>query len=95
MKLRWKAAASRRPCRISRTRSLPSCSSALARYNATQISGMHQALIHEQERSGAAWTLEWMILPSMVTTTVTALRSATTLLGSIMSLGEGTNASGV
>ncbi|PSH68776.1 3-carboxy-cis,cis-muconate cycloisomerase [Phyllobacterium brassicacearum] len=67
----------------------------LARYNATQISGMHQALIHEQERSGAAWTLEWMILPSMVTTTVTALRSATALLGSIMSLGEGTNASGV
>ena len=36
----------------------------LARYNATQISGMHHALIHEQERSGAAWTLEWMILPS-------------------------------
>jgi 3-carboxy-cis,cis-muconate cycloisomerase len=64
----------------------------LARYNATQIAGMHHALIHEQERSGAAWTLEWMILPSMVTTTVTALRSAATLLGSIEGLGEGANA---
>ena len=61
---------------------------ALARYNATQVSGMHHALIHEQERSGAAWTLEWMILPSMVATTITALRSAGSLLGSIESLGK-------
>ncbi len=37
----------------------------LARFNATQVSGMHQALVHEQERSGAAWTLEWMVLPQM------------------------------
>ena len=29
----------------------------LARYNAVQLSGMHHALIHEQDRSGAAWTL--------------------------------------
>ena len=61
---------------------------ALARYNATQVSGMHHALIHEQERSGAAWTLEWMILPSMVATTVTAQRSADSLLGSIDSFGS-------
>ncbi|MDR6634674.1 3-carboxy-cis,cis-muconate cycloisomerase [Phyllobacterium sp. 1468] len=61
---------------------------ALARYNATQISGMHHALVHEQERSGAAWTLEWMILPSMVASTTTALRSASSLLGSIESLGK-------
>ena len=27
---------------------------ALARFNATQLSGMHQALVHEQERSGAS-----------------------------------------
>ncbi|MBZ9601038.1 3-carboxy-cis,cis-muconate cycloisomerase [Phyllobacterium chamaecytisi] len=60
----------------------------LARYNATQVSGMHHALVHEQERSGAAWTLEWMILPSMVATTTTALRSASTLLGSIESFGK-------
>jgi 3-carboxy-cis,cis-muconate cycloisomerase len=64
----------------------------LARYNATQIAGMHHALVHEQERSGAAWTLEWMILPSMVTATVTAIRSAATLLDSVEGLGEGANA---
>jgi 3-carboxy-cis,cis-muconate cycloisomerase len=46
----------------------------LARFNATQLAGMHHALIHEQERSGAAWTLEWMILPQMLITTGTALR---------------------
>jgi 3-carboxy-cis,cis-muconate cycloisomerase len=61
---------------------------ALARYNATHVAGMHQSLIHEQERSGAAWTLEWMILPSMVATTVTALRSADSLLGSIAAFGS-------
>ena len=47
---------------------------ALARFNATQVSAMHHALIHEQERSGAAWTLEWMILPAMVERQQTALR---------------------
>src|SRR5690606_19341215 len=37
----------------------------LARFNAAQLGGMAQATVHEQERSGAAWTLEWMILPQM------------------------------
>lgn len=52
----------------------------LARFNATQLSGMHQALVHEQERSGAAWTLEWMLLPQMVVATAAALARAVTLL---------------
>ena len=30
----------------------------LARFNAIQVSGVHHALMHEQERSGAAWALE-------------------------------------
>jgi len=51
----------------------------LARFNATQLSAMHQTLVHEQERSGAAWTLEWMILPQMVTAAAAALAHATTL----------------
>lgn len=46
---------------------------ALARFNATQLAAMHQALVHEQERSGAAWTVEWMILPQMVVATGAAL----------------------
>lgn len=44
-----------------------------ARFNATQLSGMHHALIHEQERSGAAWVLEWMILPQMAQATARSL----------------------
>lgn len=48
----------------------------LARFNATQISAMHHALIHEQERSGAAWALEWMILPAMAQATARSLMVA-------------------
>ncbi|MCB1475624.1 MAG: 3-carboxy-cis,cis-muconate cycloisomerase [Rhodobiaceae bacterium] len=46
---------------------------ALARFNATQIAGLHQAMIHEMERSGAAWALEWMILPQMAAASGAAL----------------------
>lgn len=56
---------------------------ALARFNATLVSGMHQSLVHENERSGAAWTLEWMLLPQMVVATGAALRTAEALLGSV------------
>lgn len=48
----------------------------LARFNATLLSGMHQALVHEHERSGAAWTLEWMLLPQMAMATAASLRTA-------------------
>jgi 3-carboxy-cis,cis-muconate cycloisomerase len=61
---------------------------ALARFNATQLSGMHQALVHEQERSGAAWTLEWLLLPQMVTATAAALRLALELANQIETLGS-------
>ena len=61
---------------------------ALARFNAIQISGMHQALVHGQERSGAAWTLEWLILPQMGVATAAALRLAAELAGQIESLGH-------
>lgn len=55
----------------------------LARFNATQVSAMHQALVHEQERSGAAWTLEWMVLPQMTVATGAALARGLTLLDSL------------
>ena len=45
----------------------------LARYNAVQLGGIHQAVVHENERSGSAWTLEWLTLPMMVATTGAAL----------------------
>jgi 3-carboxy-cis,cis-muconate cycloisomerase len=59
----------------------------LARFNAVQLSGLHQALVHEQERSGAAWTLEWMILPPMLNATGTALRHADAMLASVERIG--------
>ncbi|HWK65988.1 MAG TPA: 3-carboxy-cis,cis-muconate cycloisomerase [Rhizobiaceae bacterium] len=56
---------------------------ALARFNATLLSGMHHALLHENERSGSAWTLEWMLLPQMAVATGAALRNAAALLPAI------------
>ncbi|HEV2507740.1 MAG TPA: 3-carboxy-cis,cis-muconate cycloisomerase [Mesorhizobium sp.] len=60
----------------------------LARFNAAQLAGMHGALVHEQERSGAAWTLEWMILPQMIVATATATRLAIELATNIRRLGD-------
>jgi 3-carboxy-cis,cis-muconate cycloisomerase len=59
----------------------------LARFNAAQVSGLHQALVHEQERSGAAWTLEWLILPQMLNATGAALVHAQALLDSVRRIG--------
>jgi 3-carboxy-cis,cis-muconate cycloisomerase len=60
----------------------------LARFNAVQVSGLHHGLVHEQERSGAAWTLEWLILPQMLNATGTALLHAQTMLGQIRRIGS-------
>ncbi|MDR3475031.1 MAG: 3-carboxy-cis,cis-muconate cycloisomerase [Devosia sp.] len=60
----------------------------LARHAATLAGGMQQALVHEQERSGAAWTLEWLILPQLVLTTGASLRTTLNLLGRIVRLGK-------
>ncbi|GAA6208069.1 3-carboxy-cis,cis-muconate cycloisomerase [Cognatishimia sp. WU-CL00825] len=61
---------------------------ALAQYNAGQLALMHNALIHEQERSGSAWTLEWMVLPAMVCTTGRALQIAVSQLDEISRVGS-------
>lgn len=61
---------------------------ALARYNAGQVGALHQALVHEQERSGAAWALEWMVLPQMVLATARALIAAQTLVTSVDRIGS-------
>ncbi len=60
----------------------------LAAFNATQISGMHQTLVHEQERSGAMWTLEWMLMPGMLQATGRSMTTAVELVESIQTLGE-------
>lgn len=61
----------------------------LARFNAGSVGTLHQALVHEQERSGAAWTLEWLTLPPMIHATAHGLTLARDMLSGIMDMGEG------
>ncbi|HEV3043599.1 MAG TPA: 3-carboxy-cis,cis-muconate cycloisomerase, partial [Roseiarcus sp.] len=56
---------------------------ALARFNAALLGAEHQALVHENERSGAAWTLEWLTLPQMAAATGASLRHAGALLNGL------------
>ena len=60
---------------------------ALARFNAVLVSGMHHGMDHEQERSGSAWTLEWMILPQICVASAASMRSASVALDSITEFG--------
>lgn len=46
----------------------------LARFNAGHLASIHHAMVHEGERSGSAWTLEWLILPEMVAATAASLK---------------------
>ena len=62
----------------------------LARYNAAQLAGLHQGLIHEQERSGAAWCLEWLILPAMASASAVGLKTGCALIEQISYLGSTT-----
>ena len=59
----------------------------LARYVAGQQGILGQSLVHEQERSGAAWALEWMVLPAMFDATGAALTQAHALLAQITRIG--------
>jgi 3-carboxy-cis,cis-muconate cycloisomerase len=55
----------------------------LARYNAGQLGVIHQALIHENERSGSAWTLEWLVLPQMIAATGASLKLGADMLDAL------------
>ena len=61
---------------------------ALARFNAVLTSGMQHAMVHEQERSGTSWTLEWMVLPQICVAAGTSLRTAIYGLNSITGFGD-------
>ena len=52
----------------------------LARVNADRASSLHHAMLHAQERDGAAWASEWMILPEMMVAAGAATRLATRLV---------------
>lgn len=60
---------------------------ALAHANAAYAGGLQLAMLHEQERSGAAWTLEWLLLPQMLVTTGASLRTALALLENVTRIG--------
>ncbi|MDO5656733.1 MAG: lyase family protein [Paracoccus sp. (in: a-proteobacteria)] len=55
----------------------------LARMNAGALANLHHALIHAQERDGAALGLEWLTLPEMAERTGAALRIAQELAESL------------
>ncbi|MEM9010748.1 MAG: adenylosuccinate lyase family protein [Pseudomonadota bacterium] len=52
---------------------------ALARQNASLVGALHQAMLHGQERDGAAWMQEWLTLPPMLIAAGAALRHAVAL----------------
>ena len=49
---------------------------ALARLTACLTAPVHLAALHAEERDGAAWGLEWLVLPQIVVATAAALRHA-------------------
>ena len=55
----------------------------IGRANATLLASMHHAAIHEHERGGSAWTLEWLTLPQMAMLAGGALRTASIALNSL------------
>jgi 3-carboxy-cis,cis-muconate cycloisomerase len=52
---------------------------ALARLTACLTTPVHLAALHAEERDGAAWSLEWLVLPQIVVATAAALRHAQSL----------------
>lgn len=53
---------------------------ALGRYTAGLAGTLNQAMLHENERSGAGWALEWFTLPPLAMAAGAALRELASLL---------------
>ncbi len=56
---------------------------ALARFTAGLAGTLTTAVVHENERSGSAWTLEWLVLPQLVIATGASLRKAIDLAAAL------------
>lgn len=61
---------------------------ALARLNAGLLGTIAQSIVHENERSGAAWTLEWLVLPQMAEASGAALACAETIVDGLFFLAD-------
>jgi 3-carboxy-cis,cis-muconate cycloisomerase len=60
---------------------------ALARYTAGLSGTLNSAMVHENERSGAAWTLEWLVLSPLTLASGASLLKTRELLASVTRLG--------
>lgn len=60
---------------------------ALSRHVSGLQGTLSLALVHEQERSGTAWALEWLTLPAMAEGTGAALAHAERLIASVSRIG--------
>lgn len=56
---------------------------ALARFTGMQTGGLHQASLHQNERDGAAWALEWLTLPPMLAASGAITRLSLEMLESL------------
>ena len=65
-----------------------------ARFAAGLAGTLHHAALHEQERSGAAWAIEWMALPPLAETCGAMLVHANRLVRSVERIGEGAGGPG-
>lgn len=59
----------------------------LGHYVPLLTAGMHQSLMHEQERSGSMWTMEWILFPQICTLASKSLKVTEGFLKSITRLG--------
>ena len=66
----------------------------LARLNSAGAGLIQDALVHEQERSGAAWMVEWATLPQMLIATGAGLNAGLRLVGMIRSVGADQSGAG-
>ena len=60
---------------------------AAARHAALLHGGLAGAALHELERSGAGWTLEWLILPQLAASAGAGLAAVERLLGAVEGIG--------
>jgi len=65
---------------------------ALAHHCAGLSGTLHHAMVHENERSGSAWTLEWLVLPQLIMSAGASLQTASELLANITAFGDGAGA---
>ncbi|MEM9330051.1 MAG: 3-carboxy-cis,cis-muconate cycloisomerase [Pseudomonadota bacterium] len=59
-----------------------------ARFVASLNSGLQHNKVHEQERSGSAWTFEWLMLPQLCVATGASLRNTIAVLKSVIEIAQ-------